>query len=269
VGYYWLQLNNDSGAEFTFCRKPMVKSPINTRLLDGLSLAEVFERYVLNDPAVVSSAALVMQQDKTHASVFREGRYPGHYVEYAWPLDISPDDLASQFVRPVIFFTDEPLPVPSKEILDVGTILVARIREIKSLLTSGGVIARGTFAKTGLVSDVGRLEWARREVYIDVQNSDLLETVGHKPVVKWSGLTLHLPAATILNEQRIDTKPSTSGKRTPHRASIDAAIAALWPAGIPPGVTVQIRDGRINDWQKDNDQVVTSGKTIQPHLGKK
>jgi subtilisin family serine protease len=247
----------------------MVRSPINVHLLDGLSLAEVFERYVLNDPSVVSSAALVTQQDKTHTSVFSEGRYPGHYVEYAWPLDINPDDLAFQFVRPVAFFMDDPLPMVSKEILEVSTILVARIKEIKSLLTSGSVIARGTFAKTGLVSDVGRLEWARREIYIDVQNSDLLETNRREPVVKWSGLTLHLPATTTLKEQVIDTKPPAVGKRTAHRASIDAAIAALWPSGIPPSVTVQVRDGRINDWQKDNDQVVTSGKTIQRHLAKK
>jgi hypothetical protein len=245
----------------------MAGSQINARVLDGLSLAEAFERYVLNDPAVVSSAAVVTQQNKAHTSVFSEGRYPGHYVEYAWPLDISPDDLAFQFVRPVAFFIDEPLPMVSKEILDVSTILVDRIREIKSLLTSGSVITRGTFAKTGLVSDVGRLEWARREIYIDVKNSDLLETIRSEPVVKWSGLTLYLPAAT-LNEQPIDAKPPAGGKRTPHRASIDAAIEALWPSGIPPSVTVQVRDGKINDWQRDNEQVVTSGKTIQRHLAK-
>jgi hypothetical protein len=247
----------------------MVRSPIKARLLDGLSLAEVFDRYVLNDPAVVSLAAFVTQQNNMYTNVFREGQYPGPYVKYAWPLDITPDELAFQFVRPVVFFTDEPDPVISKEILDVSTILVARIREIKTLLTAGSVIARGTFAKTGLVSDVGRLEWARREICIDVQNSDLLETDRDDPIVKWSGLTLHLPAPAALKEQAIDTKPPAVGKLTAHRASIEAAIAALWPEGIPAGRTVQARDGRINDWQRANGQVVTSGRTIQRHLAKK
>ena len=247
----------------------MAGSSINAQALDGLSLAEAFARCVLNDPAVLSLAVLVTQRDKTHMSVFREGRYPSRYIEYAWPLDISPDDLAFQFVRPVAFYIGEPLPIASREILDVSTILVARIREIKSLLTSGSVIARGTFAKTGLVSDVGRLEWGRREIYIDVQNSDLLETHRNEPVVKWSGLTLHLPAPTALKEQAIDTKPPAVGKLTAHRASIEAAIAALWPEGNLAGVTAQTRDGMINDWQRANGQVVTSGKTIQRHLAKK
>lgn len=245
--------------------KRMAGSPINARRLNGLSLAEAFSKYVLGDPDVTALAALVLKQDEAYMAIFREGRYPGPYVEYAWPLDITADELAYQFVRPVVYFLG-PDPTISKEIRDVSAALVARIGMIRELLTSGKIIARGTFARTGIVSEVARLQWARRESYIDVQNSDLLEDDHGKHVVKWSGLTLHLPAATPLKAQVIDVVRSVGGINTAHRASVEAAVAALWPKGIPQGVTVKDRDRQINDWQRLNRQVVTSGKTIKRHL---
>jgi hypothetical protein len=243
----------------------MAVPTINVRQLNGLSIAEAFEKYVLKDPLVVSLAT-ALPQDQSCLSVFQEGQYPGPYVEYAWPLDVTPEDLAFQFVRPVVYFTGDPDPVVSKEILSVSAALVARIGAIKDLLTTGQLIARGTFAKTGLDSEVGRLQWARREIAIDVRNSDLINNSGREPVVMWSGITLELPAAAALLKQVVDAKPPVRGKETPYRSSIDAAIEAIWPAGIPRGLTIKDRDGQINDWQVKNGQVVTSGKTIQRHL---
>jgi hypothetical protein len=244
----------------------MTAPSIDPRQLNDLSIAEVFEKYVLKDPAVVPLAAAALQKDKSFLSVFQEGQYPGPFVEYAWPLDITPEDLARRFVKPVVYFVGDPDPVISKELVDVSAALVARIGAIKDLLTSGKLIARGTFAKTGMVGEVGRLQWARREISIDVRNSDLLDNAGREPVVMWSGITLELPAPTALNGQMLDAQPPVRGKGTPHRSSIDAAIAAIWPEGIPRGLTVKDRDGQINDWQDKNGQVVTSGKTIKRHL---
>jgi hypothetical protein len=144
--------------------------------------------------------------------------------------------------------------------------LVALIGSIKELLTSGGIVGCGTYAKTGIVGNIARLEWARREMYFDVKNSDLLETVSNKTVVKWSGITLHAAAAAALKVPVSGASPSAARKSTSHWASIEAAIASLWPEGIPAGMMVQVRDGKINDWQRDKGQAVTSGKTIKRYL---
>jgi hypothetical protein len=246
----------------------MAGSPLDARLLDGLSLAQAFEIFVLKDPDVTSSASSVLQHDRAHESVFREGQYPGPYVEYVWPLDVAGSDLAFQFVRSGAFCTTAATPVVPRVILDISEILAARIREFRELLTSGRVIAHGTFAKAGSTSEVDRLQWARRKLLIDVKNSDLVEIGSDSPIVKWTGLTLHLPTTTKPEEQEVAAKPNSS-KLTAHRASIIAAIDSIWPQGISAGLTVQVRNGMINDWQRKNGRVVTSGKTIGRHLSLK
>jgi len=244
----------------------MPESKINAHALHGLSIAEAFKKYVLNDPDVVSLATVVLKQDRIHTHVFQEGQYPGPYEDYTWPLEIAVDDLAFHFVKPAAFYMGDPLPDASKEVIEVSKILVALIKSMKDLLISGSVVGRGTYAKTGAVGDIARLEWARRGVSIDVQNSDLLETVSDKAVVKWSGITLHAPAAAALRTLVPDGVSSAGRKMTAYRASVEAAIMSLWPKGIPAGMTVQVRDGKIIDWQRKNGQLVTSAKTIKRHL---
>jgi hypothetical protein len=53
---------------------------------------------------------------------------------------------------------------------------------------------------------------------------------------------------------------------TAQRASIDAAVEALWPDGIPTELSVQARDQKIIEWQKARQFSVASSKTIARHL---
>src|SRR5437868_7124514 len=132
----------------------MAESKTDVRVFEGLSLAEAFKKHVLNHPAVMTSSAAVLRQDNSYESVFRDGRFPGPYVEYTWPLDLTARELSYQFVKSLIFDPDRTIP---KEILDVSELLAARIKMLRDLLTSGRVVARGTFAMTGVIGEIDQM----------------------------------------------------------------------------------------------------------------
>jgi hypothetical protein len=261
-------LNRDALSHHS--RRPMVDSKIDVRVLAGLSLAEAFAKYVLNDPSVLLSSAAVLRKDNSYEDIFREGRYPGPYVEYTWPLNLTAKELSYLFVKSLIMILDRPSRVIPKEILDVSELLVARIKRLQDHLISGRIIARGTFAASGIAGEVDKLQWERSDVLIDVRNSDLLEDGRIKPLVKWSGLTLSCPpfGATIM-KPRTNLKSAAERRDNAHRASIKAAIASLWPEGIPPGLSPQKRDGKIIEWQKENERQITDARTIRRHFGGK
>jgi len=86
--------------------KPQLEDLID---LHGLSLATLFRTIVLDHPSVIAAGRKVVEQTKEHASVFEQGEAPGPFVKYTWELDITADNLAFEFVRPIIFFSGCPL----------------------------------------------------------------------------------------------------------------------------------------------------------------
>jgi hypothetical protein len=55
---------------------------------------------------------------------------------------------------------------------------------------------------------------------------------------------------------------------TAQRASIAAAIGAIWLNGIPLGVPLKDIDDEIIRWQKANGRAITSSKSIRRYLSK-
>src|SRR5690242_15927092 len=84
----------------------MLDSSNAAELLHGLTLSQAFHKYVSNDPEVASLAAAAIRSDQEHEVIFRDGRYPGLHVRFTWPLDISADDLAFQFILPRVFYLE-------------------------------------------------------------------------------------------------------------------------------------------------------------------
>src|SRR6266498_3379952 len=84
--------------------------PVNSAGLDapaclfGLSLADAFRKFVLDDPRVIAVGRSLVQQERMYGEVFSEGHYPGPWIDYGWRLDVTQDELAFQFVRPIIFW---------------------------------------------------------------------------------------------------------------------------------------------------------------------
>lgn len=244
----------------------MVRSAIEPVSLHELSIAEAFFACVLKHPDVISLATAALSGAPMFDHVFRDGQYPGPYVDYCWPLNISADDLAFHFVKPVVFFLDDPMPRPPKAITDLCEVVVEQIKALRSLLITGHVVAHGTFSSTDLIGEISRFEW-RRDIIVDLKNSDLLEQRDNKPVAKWTGVFLRSSTITIGSETVSgDATNAGNRKNTVHRSSIRAAIRGLWPNGLPGGLEVKNRDDLIRKWQKDNDLAVSSEKTIQREI---
>jgi len=251
--------------------------------LFGLSLSEAFRKFVLEDPEIGTLGTMIVREEGRHAEVFGEGQYPGAFINFVWPLDVTASDLAFQFVRPVVSFVPGPPdPEPSKNIQRVSGALVERLQSLRRMLADGDIVAHGTYVNTGAFGPINRLQWARDGVSIDVKSGDLLREINNHAAIQWSGLALEAPPASSMfhvnSTERDALRPSaispskgppSASRITPHHASIEAAIAALWPEGIPMGLLLQKRDQKILDWQKSQGLAVASSKTIRRYLAAK
>ena len=210
----------------------MLRSPEAPLLLHELSLSEAFHKYVLNDPEVVPLAEAAMRTRQDYESTFREGKFPGDIVKFAWPLDITASDLACQFVSSILLNSNGSEPDAPPAVKTVSVVIVDRLKALRDLLTFGRVIARGTFSKTGEIKTVGRLEWARRDVLIDVQNSDLLDIENGKSFVKWSGLSLEAAVGQLeALPKSTEATVETPSKKKRLRRNVQVSMRPLRPTG--------------------------------------
>jgi hypothetical protein len=275
--------------------------------LFGLSLSDAFRQFVLEDPEVSALGKIIVEQERQYVEVFRDGQYPGPFIDFCWPLDVSASDLVFQFVRPVVFLVPgPPLPKGSEAVHRVASALAEKLQSLRRMLTSGQIVAHGTFVNTGMFGPINRLQWARSGLSIDVKSGDLLQEANNRATVQWSGLALEAPATSEPANQTVQGAKTTraevpppetasaavfhvnstehdglrsrpiSGKDapaickiTPHHASIEAAIVAIWPEGIPTALPLKTRDQKIIDWQKENALAVASSKTIRRNLAAK
>jgi hypothetical protein len=180
-----------TGAEIYNVRVfPVLHSQHAPAHLAGRSLADVFRSFVIEDPEIAALGKEVSRQDGRHAAVFRDGQYPGYIIDFKWPLDLSTDDLAYGFVKPFIWFVGNPMPKASEAVKKVAHVIIDRLQALRSILADGKLIARGTFATTGMIGTLDALQWRRSGLWVDVRNGDLFEDENNNLVLRWSGLAL-------------------------------------------------------------------------------
>jgi hypothetical protein len=172
---------------------PVLRAPNAANYLNGLSLTEAFRRYVIGDPEVAALAKRVLKTDPSESAVFLEGQAPGPFIGFHWPLDLTASALAFRFVS---LPTGDPR-TPSTAISAVSEVLADRIAALRDILGGGKVVAFGTFLLTGIEGPIGRKQWIRRGMSIDVSNGDLCEDQDHRAIPKWTGLSLRLPDAPM------------------------------------------------------------------------
>jgi len=165
--------------------------------LHGLSLIEGFKKFVLDDPEVVALSKPVVAADKGHAAIFRDGQAPGPFVDFHWPLDLTASAIAFRFIASPLIIVGDPIAAPSSAIFAVSEVLADRIARLRDLLANGQISAFGTFVQSGLEVPIGRLQWTRSGISIDVSNGDLCEGQDHRAVPKWTGVNLRLPDAPL------------------------------------------------------------------------
>jgi hypothetical protein len=234
--------------------------------LHGMTLAQAFRRFVLDDPEVAAVGQLVISQHG-HADVFLRGQCPGPFVDYRWPLATNPSELAHHFVWVIIHFVGEPDPGPPPIIEHAARLLVGRIERLKRALVGGRVIARGTFAASGTVLEIDSLQWMRENMWIDVVNSDLCSGIYARAEPVWTGVSLIATSkGRIARPVRREGAHSAALPLSVEQSSVEQAIQALWPHGMPLGVPVKARNQMIINWQRQNGCAVVSDRTIQRYL---
>jgi hypothetical protein len=102
---------------------------------------------------------------------------------------------------------DHWLPTPSAMISAVSAVLADRIQGLRNVLASGSICAFGT-SQTGIEGPIGRLQWRRSGISIDVGNGDLCDGQDHRAVPMWTGLSLRLPDAALPANQPQNGAPS-------------------------------------------------------------
>ncbi len=180
---------------------PVLRAPNAANYLNGLPLTEAFRRFVIGDPEVAVLAQSVLKARPGEAAVFRDGQAPGPIVDFHWPLDLAASVLADRFVGSLLFIVGDPVPTPSASISAVSEVLADRITGLRDILVSGQVVAFGEFAQTGIEGPIGRFQWLRRGISIDVSNGDLCEGDDYRAMPKWTGLSLRVPDAVAPTNQ--------------------------------------------------------------------
>jgi hypothetical protein len=189
---------------------PVLRAPNAASYLNGLSLADAFRRYVLDDPEVVALGKRVVKTTKRHVDVFRDGMFPGPLVDFHWPLDATAESIEYSFA-PQSPNVDDWLPAPSAMLSAVSAALADRIQGLRNVLASGSICAFGVFERTGVEGLIGRVQWTRPGISIDVRRGDLCEHQDHRAVPKWTGLSLRLPDAPLPpNQPQNDTAPKVT-----------------------------------------------------------
>ena len=169
--------------------------------LHGLSLIEAFKKLVLNDPEVVALSKPIVAADNGYAAVFRDGQAPGPGVDFHWPLDSTASAIAFRFIESFLTVIGDPTAAPSPAIFAVSEVLADRIARLRDFLANGEIAAFGTFGQWGLEVPIGRLQWMRSGISIDVSNGDLCEGHDHRAVPKWTGVSLSLPDLPLPSNQ--------------------------------------------------------------------
>jgi hypothetical protein len=126
----------------------------------------------------------------------------------------------------------DPLPKPTPEMERVSAVLAERLSRLRRHLIDGRLIARGTFYRTGSVCEIDPQQWARRGLYIDVSNGDLVEPENGELIARWTALTLWSPETNHAPHQQFAQATPFHVKPMAHDDLLSTAMAAKQSADV-------------------------------------
>jgi hypothetical protein len=209
--------------------------------LNGLSLVQAFKKFVVEDPVVIELGRRASQVEKGSGSIFENGQFPGPFVTWRWPAVLDDYDLSACFMRPLMRYPGDVEPKAKPEVRVALEALADRYSSLIEALSAGGIIACGTFVKTGAHGPVDRLLWSRTTTWIDVRDGDLLELVSDELEPVWRGLGLQV--ADGRSDRNVPTLKPKGGAPTQYAWDefIDELILRVGRAGLPETQTELIR----------------------------
>jgi hypothetical protein len=184
---------------------PVLYSPRAACHLNGLSLADVFRRYVVGDCEVRAMSGRIMEICPRNGLIFLDGRFPGTENKFHWRLNSTSAEIALGFVTSRLGL---PRSEPSAVENEISRVLAARIWALVDRLACGHIVAVGTFAASGVEGAIGRGQWRRENNWLDVCNSDLCELEEGRHVARWTGVQLRSPVARPLQSKANAPEPA-------------------------------------------------------------
>ncbi|QDM29383.1 hypothetical protein FNL56_27195 [Tardiphaga sp. vice304] len=272
---------------------PVLNSSEAAEKCDTLALSEVFHRYILDDPEVIARSRFLGAVD---LASLKSGFCPGPFKSRHWLLDEDPAEFSSRFVRALSIEFSRNLPRASSAHVDLANVLVDRLQALRALLSAGELTAHGTCVRTGTPGAIDAAQWKKGGASIEIGENELCEEAGNTTTTLWTGivLTAETQSATgvwgpsvkkVSRSDGILTLGAHTAERegggepaigkivrkrvTAKEVSTHTAIKAIWPDGIPKGVTDVLRAEQIANWQKANKLSVVSAKSISRYLGPK
>jgi hypothetical protein len=191
--------------------------------LDGLTIGEAFQTFVIKDPEVQAMRGAVVAEDSIHREVFDEGRKPGLWGRFHWPVDVTADTLISAFGYTRILAVGDysrDLP-PSPAVQRAAAVIGDRCGIFFGLLRQGAAVATGTYVVTGIDGPLNKAVWSRKGASVDIETSDFIDDVTGKDAVRWSGLVLSAVAQPAVSVPAITSVPA---EHEPLRSSAKAEL---------------------------------------------
>jgi hypothetical protein len=212
---------------------PVLHSPKAAEQLNGLSLAEAFDRYVIGDGEVIAMSDEMLKISTSCWLTFRDGRFPGSERDLHWPLHSTMTGIILGFMwsLPKSRRSD-----PSDVITAISRALAERFAALIDLLVRGEIVAFGTYVKTGEERPIGQGQWVRRDFWLNVCNGDLCEKQHVQYVAIWTGIVLR--ARWDVSQGVVTASPSVAksnvelAKTSQQPTARAESKCAVWLKGI-------------------------------------
>ena len=251
----------------------VLRAPNPADVLDGMSLRTAFWKFVLRGSVVRSLDEKAIEISPDLARVYKLGSCDPFIDSWEWSLIRGLSKSWFGHERPIDFEN-------SDYVAQAAFVTYARYFALMSLLRDQVLEALGDpvaeFGSPKIIPTV----WSHPHYYLNVQTGDIHKKdvdsadTSQTSVKRWSAVMLKKPEKqNIFHVKPMafdETLPLTinpvlpdpNRKLTPKWASTYQAIHALWPDGIPKGLTVPRRNDLIRRWQRQNLLSVAMDRTI-------
>jgi hypothetical protein len=218
---------------------PAMLAPCRVDLVAGLSLAQAFKKFVLEDPEFAALASYAVRFDKAAKSMLQEGKFARQVTfDWQWPIDLTPFANFVDVINDAYSFGVR-RQVIGEQPQEACEVLRDRYERLLRLCRSGEVVARGTHVLSGIVGEIDVQQWSRSSGWIDTRSGDFLEEIDNKLVARWTGLSFLAPRKTAAFDSigrrgrgcaTLDGRAPSTGDR-PRRVG-DAVAEALRAKGL-------------------------------------
>jgi hypothetical protein len=200
---------------------PIVHGPTRVEVLSGLTIVEVMEGYVLNDPEVVALSVPALDIDPALEPVLRRGHWSPHGVRQ-WPLQVSDipldggeDEYLFGWALSLSASSGSPGPYIALRALE------DRLEGLLGLLREGTLAVEGLPVRSGDPVRIPRSLWSHKDFRVDLENGDLCEEdlQSENPPIdftikRWSGLMICRRDTKVVRDTRA-REPSSQGNSVP------------------------------------------------------